>query len=100
MKKATRKQMTNYSSPQAYLNRFFRNDKKFTYTTTEDGLDCYENSNFRLVWDSGEKFYLDVYITDNDTNSAWYEQTSHYGNLIYLVDIIRKAYKNEIPIYI
>jgi hypothetical protein len=83
-----------YSKPSALLNRYFKGNKKFIFTTDNQGLDCYENPDFRLVWMEGERFLLEKRMFDHSVGADWYEETKVIQELESLVGLIRDFYKN------
>lgn len=79
-----------YSSPSAYLNRFFKKQNRFVYSD-----DLYTNPDFQLVWIEGEQFVLQVHVMDVDTGADFYDDHST-GELTELVQKIREFYKNGV----
>lgn len=86
--------MNKYTSPQAYLNRFFKGDKRFQYTTLEDGSDVYTSKDFQLVWVRNEDFVLEIRIQDFDTGADYFEEC-FYGSLTDCVYKIKNINKNS-----
>lgn len=78
-----------YSSPQAYLNRFFKKSKKFEYTAGED---TYTNKDFRLSWVDGEIFILEKRVIDRSVGADYYEDIDA-GELEKLVLHVKKLYE-------
>jgi hypothetical protein len=74
-----------YSSPLAYLNRFFRGHKKFHMS--ENG---YENDEFTLTHLEGEVFELAELIREP---LGPVEKEIEVGHLIKLVETIRRSYE-------
>ena len=78
-----------YSSPQAFLNRFFKGPKRFSYSTLEDGSDVYISTDYQLVWVRGEDFILERRVRDFDTGADFFDEV-FYGSLIDCVQKIKK----------
>jgi hypothetical protein len=81
-----------YSSPQAYLNRYFKGRKKFNYTSDSDGNDMYESKSWNLVWVRGEEFILERRVRDFDTGADYFDEC-FYGTLIECVNYIKSESK-------
>lgn len=81
--------MKPYSSPNAYLNRYFKKSKRFLYQTDVDGCDYYVNRNYRLMYIEGEKFILEERVIDRDTGADYFEEL-FYGTLEDCVKIMKE----------
>jgi hypothetical protein len=77
-----------YSSPKAYLNRFFKGKNKFKYIMS--GLDQYENENFQLTWIGNETFVLAKRVIDQDVGADYFEDFFK-GTLVECVNLMRGA---------
>jgi hypothetical protein len=78
-----------YSSPQAYLNKYFKGRRKFNYILNED---AYEAKDWRLDWVESESFVLSRRVIDRDTGADYFDDIFK-GTLIECVNYIKSESK-------
>lgn len=78
-----------YSSPQAYLNRFFKGPKRFKFEISFEN--SYENEEWRIEWIDDENFLLQISLPDTSGFPSWHD--IFIRPLVECVEYMRKAAK-------